>query len=61
VDEEDERRQALQDGAAGYVVKPAETARFLAVVTRSVNRWMRRRDATGRVLCPADREDVGND
>jgi len=61
VDEEDERRQALENGAAGYVVKPAETARFLAVVTRSVNRWMRRRDAAGRVFCPAEREDAEND
>ena len=62
LDDEEEKQEALRNGAAGYVVKPAEPRRFLAVVTRSVNHWMRRqRGAAGRVLCPADREDVGDD
>jgi len=48
LDDEKEKRRALENGAAGYVVKPTEPRRFLSVVSRSVDRWIRRQGRAGR-------------
>ena len=57
LDDERAKREALRNGASGYVVKPAEPRRFLDVVARSVDHWVRRQGgAAAAAFCQARRE-----
>jgi len=40
LDDDDQRRLALQNGAQGYTIKPSEPRHFLRTVMSSVSRWV---------------------